>query len=268
MKQLLILLLCIFASSLHAAQIDKSQNIREKQIATGLLQEKMWDAVWKNNLPALKKLYTGTTIPNINISENGYFPLFVAIWYKNAEMVQFLLEHQADVAIRNNEGEAPLLYVAQQLLIARTQENITSLINILQQLLAAEADPNAQDAQGKTALEYIVTLFASDYAYRAEDIFKAIRLLVTAGADTENVNYKNEKWFFTPQFVEHFEKVIKESKAMRAEYLKLQKQARHELEQHLIPPLASIVSEYAYNKALPEEMPVKKQAKKRSCVIS
>lgn len=268
MKRVLLILLCIVAAIVHAAQTGKSQNIREKQIATGLLQEKMWNAVSENNLPALKDLFTQKTIPDINVSERGNTPLFLAIWYKNAEMTQFLIEHQADVAIRNNKGETPLLFVAQQLLIARTQESITRLLDILRQLLAAEADPNAQDAHEKTALEYIVTLFASDYEYRIEDIFKAIRLLVIAGANTEKVNLKNKEWFFTPQFVEHFEKVIKESKAMRAEYLKLQKHAQQEIEQHLIPPLASIVSDYAYNKALPEDVPIKKQAKKRSCVIS
>ena len=67
--------------------------------------------------------------------EHGYSPMHAAASYSSLTIIEYLVSHGADVNIRDEDGDTPLL-------VSETPE-------VFEALVAAGADPNAVDAQGK-----------------------------------------------------------------------------------------------------------------------
>jgi len=71
-------------------------------------------------------------------------PLHVAVDNFNLGLVEFLLDHGADVNVRDAQGRTPLHFAV-----------INRDIELVRVLLDAEADPNARDAAGLTPLQAV-----------------------------------------------------------------------------------------------------------------
>lgn len=95
--------------------------------------------------------------------------LWAVVWNKDANLCALLLEHKPSLDIAF-DGETPLFYSVR-----------LRRFEIMAQLLAAGADPNPADAQGRTPLHV-----AAARRYPAE----VVEALLTAGADPERRDSK------------------------------------------------------------------------------
>lgn len=136
------------------------------------------DAIEVNNLNIVKLLVNkGVDINQIAKEENGTYyyegrsPLSLAVFKENADIVKFLLLHDANV----NMDEEPILYTA-----VNWYDNYKkSSINIIKLLLDAGADIDVRYS-GNTPL---ITAIKKGYA-------DVVKLLIEYGAD---VNYADKK---------------------------------------------------------------------------
>ena len=136
------------------------------------------DAIEVNNLNIVKLLVNkGVDINQIAKEENGTYyyegrsPLSLAVFKENADIVKFLLLHDANV----NMDEEPILYTA-----VNWYDNYKkSSINIIKLLLDAGADIDVRYS-GNTPL---ITAIKKGYA-------EVVKLLIEYGAD---VNYADKK---------------------------------------------------------------------------
>jgi Ankyrin repeats (3 copies)/Ankyrin repeats (many copies) len=110
--------------------------------------------------------------PNVQRFE-GNTPLHSVACSGNVEMVQVLLDLEADVNIRNNRSESPLNYLPQGSLYYGVPERLRSLANIARLFLDRGADINAQNNVGWTPL----------YAATDGEKIEIIRVLLERGAD-------------------------------------------------------------------------------------
>ena len=69
------------------------------------------DAVFNEDLAAVKKLIAGGANVNERKAEDGNTPLHVAVFVCNIEIVKELIAAKASVDAKNNKGETPL-YIA------------------------------------------------------------------------------------------------------------------------------------------------------------
>ena len=95
-------------------------------------------------------------------------PLHSAVERGNYTIMRQLLENDADVNVRNLDGETPLF-------------NALTCAKKTRFLIDAGADVNARDECGQTAL----IVAASDW--RPDDDIEVIRILLDAGADVNAV---------------------------------------------------------------------------------
>lgn len=89
----------------------------------------------------------------------------------NLELVQFLLDHGADISAKNKEGSTALINAV----FVQDSE-------VVKELLDKKADPNVKNNNGRTALTY--ASFHNNQEF--------IQLLITMGADI-NAHDKNNK---------------------------------------------------------------------------
>ncbi|MBR0423416.1 MAG: ankyrin repeat domain-containing protein, partial [Clostridia bacterium] len=102
--------------------------------------------------------------PNIQNNDNKT-PLHIATEYADQKMVELLLQHGADPNIQNNNNDTPLHFAARQ----------TRYLKIMNLLLQHHANPNIQNKEGRTPL-----LIATEYEEQ-----EMVDLLLQHGANTE-----------------------------------------------------------------------------------
>jgi len=127
-------------------------------------------ATAENNTNTIINLLSeGTDIDTAEINQ-GCAPLHWAAYFNRREAAKFLLEHGADVNVRNYYGMTPLHYAA-----------LCGHYDMVVLLLDNKADINAFDCQGLTPLH-----MASQYGHE-----KIIKFLLSMGADIgAKTNYR------------------------------------------------------------------------------
>jgi cytohesin len=141
------------------------------------------------------------------------FPLFAALSEDHVEIAELLLEHGADVDVRETTGETILLKV-----LSRPQHNLVNIVRLLlrhgadvnarddarrsslhlaeyrgelevaQMLLKHEADINSQDNNGKTPLH----ILSGRQRYNEDDVVNHARLLLEHGAEVNRRDKNNQ----------------------------------------------------------------------------
>ena len=84
-------------------------------------------------------------------------PLFYACATGNEELVQFLLIDGADITMTDNRKRTALHVAVAKKCCGYTKETIST--KTVKLLLEADADPNAEDVEENTALEYLTKWF-------------------------------------------------------------------------------------------------------------
>ena len=101
-------------------------------------------ALARKHFQTAELLRLGGADPNVQCYK-GSTPLHSAAYYGNVEMVQVLLNLEADVNIRNDDGRSPLHYMC-------TGSDGDGVLNVARLLLDRGADINARDNEGRTPL--------------------------------------------------------------------------------------------------------------------
>lgn len=94
--------------------------------------------------------------------EHGWYPLTVAVYFGNMEMIRYLTAMGADVQIRNNNGTTLLMY-------AKSFYQKTGVPDIFEFLMEQDLDVNQKDYYGKEVGDYCVCegiTSIGKYAYR------------------------------------------------------------------------------------------------------
>lgn len=143
--RIFIFVFCFFITSLATI---KAQEISIFEIARNGTLEQLKVAV-KANPNSINK-----------VSKEGYVPLTLACYYGNNEVAKYLIEHVKDIDSKSSYG-TPLM--------AATVKNNVELVKLL---LDNNANPNAVDQNGSTALH-----FSAIFSYE-----KIIKLLVVSKA--------------------------------------------------------------------------------------
>lgn len=167
--QILLLVVATSIGILNAAQMSKTI----EKSATHLNQE-LFDAIEKNDIEVVKKLFSAPDKPNINSqTKNGWTPLIYAITKGHDEIGEFLINAGADITIER-KGFQPISYAVYA---GRSP-------HLVQLLIEKESQINKQDADGCTPL-----FLAVNYEYP-----RLVELLIKAKADI-TIRDKDE---FTP----------------------------------------------------------------------
>ena len=112
-------------------------------------------ACYNGNIEVVKFLIT--KVENINGESKYGTPLMAAVYKRDEEVINILLNHKVDVNISDNKGTTALHYA--------TMFNNTS---IAKKLINAGAKSDIKDANGKTAFDYITS-------YKNEEILTLIK---------------------------------------------------------------------------------------------
>ena len=108
-----------------------------------------------------------------------YNEVHALAWRSGPEAVELLLRAGADVTIRNDAGQTPLIKHASQFNSYGIQlEGTNPRIAVLKLLLDADSDINATDFRGRTALH---SLAANRFLDRFDDKLSGARLLLARG---------------------------------------------------------------------------------------
>ena len=118
--------------------------------------------------------------------DGNWNPLLLATWNKNVEVVQMLLEHHADIHVRNPNGEVALH-------LAACHYKPEFQIDVLRLLLHHGADVYARDNEGSTPLHY--SSFGRPCYTKSWGSVEAARLLLEHGATINAENNKGETPF-------------------------------------------------------------------------
>ncbi len=125
----------------------------------------IFDIARHGTLEQLKEaMKSDANVINI-LSKDGYSSLTLACYYSNNEVAKYLIEHVKDVNSKSGYG-TPLM--------AATVKKNTELIELL---LKKNADPNATDQNGSTALHFSVIFSYEDIVkllmkYKADSTMK------------------------------------------------------------------------------------------------
>ncbi|OLY85569.1 Ankyrin repeat-containing protein [Smittium mucronatum] len=98
------------------------------------MAENIWLAISESDIGRVKEFVDNKTFSVDSQDDYGYSPLHAAASWKNPEIVEYLLEKGANVAITDNDGDTPL----------HTCEDIECALL----LLKAGADPKVQNKSG------------------------------------------------------------------------------------------------------------------------
>ena len=98
------------------------------------------------DIEAIKELISKMSISNLNQVIDGNTALMTASMIRNRPIVELLLDHGADINIRDKDGKTALMLMYSHSL--NEDNDITRL------LLERGADTNIRDKNGKTALMY------------------------------------------------------------------------------------------------------------------
>jgi ankyrin repeat protein/peroxiredoxin len=125
------------------------------------------DAAWSGEAAVAAYLLQAGAFVNARHADGGSSPLHYAVLTNHPDVVEVLLDHNADVQARYKTGQMPLHLAA-----ARGYGRIAAL------LIAHGADVNARDETGATPL--------SEAAWTGEA--EMVRLLISKGANPADVN--------------------------------------------------------------------------------
>lgn len=116
-----------------------------------------------------------------NQAVEGKTPLMYALQCGSTTVIKFLLESHANVnATMVESWRWPALHLAVRAAVSGVGRAEDA--DVLERMLALGADPNATDAFGNTALDRAL----ADYD-KVSDRWEIIKILLDAGANTENV---------------------------------------------------------------------------------
>ena len=121
------------------------------------------------DIEAIKELISKMSISNLNQVVDGMTALMTASMIRNRPIVELLLDHGADINIRDKDGKTALMLMYSHSL--NEDNDITRL------LLERGADTNIRDKNGKTALMYVL---------RSPTLEDDLPLLLEHGADINN----------------------------------------------------------------------------------
>ena len=121
------------------------------------------------DIEAIKELISKMSISNLNQVIDGNTALMTASMIRNRPIVELLLDHGADINIRDKDGKTALMLMYSHSL--NEDNDITRL------LLERGADTNIRDKNGKTALMYVL---------RSPTLEDDLPLLLEHGADINN----------------------------------------------------------------------------------
>ena len=120
--------------------------------------------------------------------DDGWTALHLATWNKHLEIVQMLLECNADVHAQNGMGVFALH-------LAACHYSTYPQVNILQLLLDYGADVNARDNEGSTPLHHSSFKRPNDTSSSGKGSVECTRLLLEHGANIDAENNKGETAF-------------------------------------------------------------------------
>jgi ankyrin repeat protein len=115
---------------------------------------------------------------------NGWSALHAAAFKGHVQVVQILLEHNADINAQNNRGEVPLH-------LAACPNSRDGLIPMMQLLLDHGADVNARDNEGSTPLHHS-SHTGDESRWRKAGTVEGTRFLLEHGASIDAVNNMGE----------------------------------------------------------------------------
>lgn len=107
-------------------------------------QPNVYDVSRSGDIEALKLIYNKSPELLNAINDKGYSPLVLATYHGHTEMVNFLLDHGADVNSESSYG-TPLMAAV-----------VKGFYEISERILTFKANVNASDQNGTTALHYAV----------------------------------------------------------------------------------------------------------------
>jgi len=119
----------------------------------------------EDNFSELKRLFSDSNNIDIDYSEEGFSALHWAVRHGNKKMVKWLLDNNADVNIRDVDGNTPLMMA-----VLRDQ------IELVKQLLSQGADLSASNNRNETALMLAIT----NYRRRITVVLELNHALVSA----------------------------------------------------------------------------------------
>jgi len=118
---------------------------------------------------------------DINTSDiNGNTPLIMAAEYGRVDLARLLLEHGANLALRNKSGQTALMMAAFPSSQPHINENKAKIINLL---AINKSDTNVKDGEGNTLL-----ISAARYGWYINTADTIVKALLSAGAE---VNARN-----------------------------------------------------------------------------
>lgn len=140
---------------------------------TASLEQNLMKAISKWDTGLVRSLLEGGADPNFFARDMS--PLLSAVYWEGTEITQLLLDHGANVNIRNSHGQTPLHNAFQNAFQYERPPNI----ECIQILIASGADINASDNAGRTPLMHALDMGVD----MAEDASEGINALLDAGAD-------------------------------------------------------------------------------------
>ncbi|NIP28611.1 MAG: hypothetical protein GWN67_28130 [Phycisphaerae bacterium] len=133
---------------INRATRNKKQNINKSSQQNsvpenGLLQN-LHKAAAQNNIKKIKLLLSDGA--DVNLKDNdGYTPLFYAIWQRNVDMANLFISHRAEVNLFDETNSTPLHYAVW-----------SADMDMIKLLVEKGADINAGDRKDKTPLQYAI----------------------------------------------------------------------------------------------------------------
>ncbi len=109
--------------------------------APGEAAEDVWAAMETKDLELIRRTLAAGADPDQLESESGVSPLSIAAMLDQRALARMLLEHGADVDVRNADGATPLIGAA-----------FLGRVEMLEFLLEQGADPDARNVMGDTAI--------------------------------------------------------------------------------------------------------------------
>ena len=137
-------------------------NIQNKQKDTALHKLLSFYLKEKN------KMWSANTKKYFEWKTKQYFEWKIKQYF---EMIKLLIENEANVNARNNEGNTPIFYVGEP--------------KFVQLLIKNGADVNIQNENGDTALHKLISFYIKekDIIWNTKKYFEMIKLLIENGAD-------------------------------------------------------------------------------------
>ncbi|MGD0091441.1 MAG: ankyrin repeat domain-containing protein [Planctomycetota bacterium] len=148
-----------------------------------------------NYLKITQYLTMNPTLVNAK-NDNGMTPLHYCIQYGDYAIAKFLIDHQADVNAKANDGSTPIKLILKRLLITpNTDAEPIMWQDVLKDLLKKGADLQLVDADGNTLLLYLAGFCQKGTAALAASALIAFKADVNAKNKKGNTPLKEARYW-------------------------------------------------------------------------